>query len=46
MKKIITIICDVDVPTSHLLNSKDFEIYEAKGENEIVTMVSRSKEKK
>ncbi len=33
MKKIITIICDEDLPVAHLLNSQDFEVIPTQKEN-------------
>ena len=45
MKKIITIICDKDVPVKHLLNSEKYEIYEATGNDEVFTMIEKEKAK-
>ena len=44
MKKIITIICDKDVPVKHLLNTNDYEVYEAMGNEDVYTMVEKPKE--
>lgn len=30
MKKILTIVCDVDVPSKYLLNDRNFEVVETK----------------
>ena len=46
MKKIITIICDTEIPIKHLLNDKDFEIYEAVGNEDIFTMIKKEEENK
>ncbi len=40
MKKVITIICDKDVPVKQLLNESDYDIYCAIGNEDVFTMVS------
>ena len=45
MKKVITIVVDVDVPVKHLLNNEDYEVYEAVGDEDIFTMVSKKENK-
>lgn len=41
MKKIITIICDTDVPTKHLLNNVDYDVYQAVGQEDIFTLCTK-----
>ena len=40
MKKIITIICDVDTTTPHLLNEVDFEVI-GTSRDDVWTMISK-----
>ena len=42
MYKTIQIICSEDVPVKHLLNDEKYTIYEAKGDDDIFTMVRKN----
>lgn len=42
MKKVITIVCDVDIPVIHLLNNKDYEVFQTK--DDLFTIIQKVSE--
>lgn len=41
MKKTFTVVVDIETPVIHLLNSKDYDVYQTNGE--LFTMIKKEK---